>query len=519
VERIAGWRHRAWTFALAGTLCAAALAGWGAYAVGEQYRLATLDATIRRQNIEAMALTLDGKLMGSISLLGLIDPQIKQDANGDAPPNLPGVLAILESVTRAQRAEAVFVVNKQGTIASSWDSTGKPSTGIPVVFRPYFQIAMRKQDNVYAAVSLALDVRAMYFASPIFPRMSRTDEPIGVLVARTDMTLVDQLLERSGHLALLLSSQGVVFSATNPEWLSMVSGPVTPERVREIRKLRQFGTLFDKQEPRSLPFEVSRGIRTVDGRRYAVATAPVNWNDSTGPWQLVLMDDLSKDPPWKWAGLAALLGGFAASVLSFLILRIRHGNAAQREATAQLETIARAQQFRAEQKMELAQAGLNMQQAKDEKDLARIFLAECHRLVGSLQGVVYITMGRADDIHLALAGSYACTAHQPVLAMGEGLLGQCARERKFRTIDASNASDWRLYSALGGTHPQAVLLAPIILQSRLLGCVEIALPDIAHEATVKQFQAAVNLLAVSLGVIGRGQYANSDHEETRCAAT
>ena len=86
------------------------------------------------------------------------------------------------------------MVGKDGFVKSSWDDSGKPSTGIDVRFRPYYQQAMAGRNNIYAAVSLARGDHALYFAAPVYAAMARSGDPVGVVVARTDMEKLERLL-------------------------------------------------------------------------------------------------------------------------------------------------------------------------------------------------------------------------------------------------------------------------------------------------------------------------------------
>jgi len=100
---------------------------------------------------------------------------------------------------------------------------------------------------------------------------------------------------------------------------------------------------------------------------------------------------------------------------------------------------------------------------------------------------------------LALAASFAATDAPRRLAMGEGLLGQCALERQPRMVNAGDAgAAWRIRSGLGSAAPGALLLAPVQLQGRLLGAVELALLQAPDAAAYEQFLSALELLAINM---------------------
>ncbi|MES2297475.1 MAG: GAF domain-containing protein [Pseudomonadota bacterium] len=491
-------------------LALALLAGAGA-AVHElrardQARLALLTIDMRRHAIEAMSLTLNGNLMGAIATLGLVDARIKRGANDTTQTDAGSTSATLESVARAHEAQSVFVVGTAGTVNASWDDTGRSSIGIDVRFRPYYQMGMRGKDNVYAAVSLAREERALYFAAPIVPGLLKDEPPIGVIVARTGMAQVDRMLAGTGRTALLVSPQGVVFASTRRDWIGWLAGAVSAQRVREIRALRQFGTMFDQREPRRLPFDPSDGFVTLDGHVHAMTAAPISWNDPAGQWQLVLLDDLGGGARWQDGAGVALAAALAAFGLGLIVLRLLRSQHAQRSAATELARLAHEKQARAERRMQLAQAALRLQQAGDRHELMHVFLGECHRLFGAMQGVLYCRPARHnedadDDGALELGASFACQAPAAQLAPGEGLLGQCLRERQARVVDADGR--WSIRSGLASATPAALMMAPVILQERVLGVVELALLARPAHDDVEQFLAVVAQLAIHLDLAAR----------------
>jgi GAF domain-containing protein len=176
-------------------------------------------------------------------------------------------------------------------------------------------------------------------------------------------------------------------------------------------------------------------------------------------------------------------------------LRAVRGQAAQHQAHLQLEQLAQERQQHAERKMQLAQVALSMQQAPNRPARLAAFLEQCHQLFGAMQGTIY---GAGED-GLVLVAGYACSAAPARLALGEGLLGQCALERQARIVDGGGAGAvWSIRSGLGGASPGALLLAPVQLQGRLVGAVELAVLQAPDAASYEQFLAALELLAINM---------------------
>jgi C4-dicarboxylate-specific signal transduction histidine kinase len=510
---IARHPRRAWAAVAACTLAAALAAAAISHTAQQRERQDLLDINIAGTAIEAMSLTLDSKLMGAVSLMGLADPTVKLESRLQAAPNSPALLALISTVAPSFDAQGLFIVGQDGKVKTSWDDTGISATGTEVGFRPYFKRAMQGRDSVYAAVSLSRKERALYFGAPVYASAAPDSHPIGAVVARTGLDKLDKLLAGAGHAAMLLSPDGVVFASSRPAWLGRLAANAAPERAAALEAQRQFPGMFNAAQPRRLPFSAASGITTLDGQPHAVAVAGVDWNDPAGDWRLVVLEDLSRTVAWSAALPAALTAAFATLLVGALLLRLAGSQAAQRAAGAEVARMAADAAQRAERKMELAQMALRMQQAGGRDAIIQSFLSDCHRLLGALQGVVYVD---APDGTLRLAGSFACSEPPARIAAGDGLLGQCASERKPRLITAGqHGAAWTISSALGAMAPAALLLAPLLLQDRLLGVAELALPQRPGTPDYEQFLAAVDLLAINLETARR--HTGAPAEEYPCS--
>jgi hypothetical protein len=436
-----------------------------------------------------------------------MDDEIKREALGESTPNGTRMQDLLAGVTNAYGAQGTFVVGQDGIVRSSWDSSGKPSTGLNVKFRPYFKMALQGKENVYAAVSLARGDRALYFTAPIFAGRTRGDEPVGGVVTRTDLKRIDAALNKRDDIALLLSPQGVVFASGRPEWIGFLAARPSPEQLKAIRELKQFGNMFENKEPTILPVSLDQERVRLDGRSFAVAGAAVQWNDPSGDWQLVLMEDLSRSVPWGpslWVGAGA---AFVLLLLTFAARQMLSSHYAQQLSSQQLAAYAQAQELAAERKTQLNAAALRIQQAESVADLARMFLVESHGLLGALQGVVYIVEPGGHG-RMRLAASYACPVAVPdTLEPGEGLLGQCALEWITRIVATPEDGIWNIHSGLGSTRPAALVMAPIVLHDALQGVVEIALLEVPGEDLRAQFGDMLNLLGLNLEIVRRTERA------------
>jgi hemerythrin-like metal-binding protein/PAS domain S-box-containing protein len=482
------------------------IVGWLASSIAVSYRVderrTLLETEAQRRSLEVMSQTLNGSPMGAIGLLGLIDENAKREARNEVAPNGAGISRLMEDIARAHGADGTYIVGGDGIIKSSW-GVGKPLTGVDVKFRPYTQMALKGKQNVYAAIGTTTGRRNLYFASPIYSGSATNTPVIGAVVMRLGVVGLDRSISGKSDLALLLSPQGLVFAASRGEWIGHSAGALTPDRIKEIRQLKQFGTMFDSKDPPVLPMSAEPGVRKIDGRLHVVTSAKVQWNDPMGDWSLVLMEDLSRSVPLTERLLYGLGGGMIVLLIGAVLIRLLHGHYSQQQAGDQLAAYSSQQQEAAARKTELSETGLQMQQAQQVDELIRCYFNAAHRLFGALQGVAYL-VDRADPATMTLAGSYAC-ADQPAaqLELGEGLLGQCAVEKRSQVIDTAAARFAAIRSGLGETVPAALLLAPLLLHDRFLGVVELALLHKPESAEQEQFEELNGLLAMNLEIIGR----------------
>ena len=495
--------YRAKLLVLALALLAGALAALGNHRYNAVLRQAALDIDAQRQGLALMSQTLNGQLMGSVALLGLVDADIKHEALGQLKPGATATAATFGIIGPSLDADGVFLVGQDGIVQSSWDRSGKPSTGTNVKFRPYYKMALQGQSNVYAAVSLATGERSLYFAAPVFGSTSASGAGIGAVVARSRMDKLDNLIGKSTDIALLLSPQGVVFASSRASWLGALAGQASPERLKTIRELKQFGKMFEASEPPLLPISVARGRLDFEGLHYVVATAPVLWNDAAGDWSLVLLEDLARTVPLAeplWVGAAASLLVLLLGWMGINMLRSRQ---AQTLATQQLQAFASAQEASVQHKSKLAAASLRFQTTHDAHELARVFFLEARNILGAVQGLMYMASTQPES-PLQLIGSAACSGAVPEqLLPGEGLLGQCALERRLQVIEMPDDGCWAIRSGLGQLRPAALLLSPILLQDSLLGVLELAVLAPPEPIVRAQFDEMVALLAINLEIVRR----------------
>lgn len=466
----------------------------------------TLDDEAKRRATEVMAQTLNGNVMGSVAALGLVNKPIKRVARGEIPLQDPEVMETLQAVGKAYQANGAYVVNSTGIIQSCWYTMGVTLTGVDIKFRPYFQIAMQGKQNIYAAIGTTTGKRSLYFAAPLYGDMSASSPVIGATVARLDLERVDSVLKAWPGLALLLSPQQVTYASNREDWVEQLAGEKTPEQLQAIRSLKQFGHTFDTGTPKILPFAIDRDVVSVDGRRYAVARAPVQWNDPKGEWTLVLLGGLDElMPPSFQAKIAAATSALVlivSGLFAFWRRRLHRSEGLRRQAEAELNDYTRKLEAESTLKSNLAQISTVLQQTGSIDEFAGKFLFHAIPLLGVEYGVFYVLDEETRRL-VPVGGHGVATKEIGDVAIGQGLVGECARDKKSIVIASAHGSDIRIVWGVGAVMPKAIILQPVMQTGRLLGVIELAALHSFGEGKQVMLETLTAMVAMNLEILMR----------------
>jgi two-component system sensor histidine kinase/response regulator len=264
--------------------------------------------------------TINSRAMGAVMLFGQFNPDAKLLAQGKLPPDAPQVVSALNALHKLYNSESAYLVNQHNVIAAYSGLDNRNRTGLNLSFRPFVQLAMQGYVSVYPNVGIIDNQRGIVLAAPVHAGQDITSKSIGTVVIRISAGRVDALLKAwNGGPAVLLSPQGIVFASSRADWLFHVDGEINAKRLDQIRRLRQFGDIFDQASPLSLPFTLRETEADIDGVRHVVRSRSLEWDDPAGDWTLVLLD--KRDPwwtQWKVLGLSGLAGLMVALMLFWL---------------------------------------------------------------------------------------------------------------------------------------------------------------------------------------------------------
>jgi len=127
-------------------------------------------------------------------------------------------------------------------------------------------------------------------------------------------------------------------------------------------------------------------------------------------------------------------------------------------------------------KTNLARFTRMLQGQRDLASVARQILSELAPLVHVQQGAFYIAeQDPGDEIRMNLLSSYAAGSDLgQSFRLGEGLIGQCALEKRKLVLTDVPADHFRVRSGLGSSAPRSVTILPVLFEGEVNAAIELA---------------------------------------------
>ncbi|MHB1426993.1 MAG: HAMP domain-containing protein, partial [Gemmataceae bacterium] len=152
-------------------------------------------------------------------------------------------------------------------------------------------------------------------------------------------------------------------------------------------------------------------------------------------------------------------------------------------------------------KTNLARFSRMLQGQRDLNAVGRLILSELVPVVGAQQAVFYVLPPSQIDVdsrRLKMLASYADRGSVPnEIALGEGLVGQCAIEAKKIHITSTPPDYFRISSGLGEAAPRSIIVLPVLFEKQLKGVLELA----SFERFNPTHQAFLDELTESIGIV------------------
>ncbi len=154
-------------------------------------------------------------------------------------------------------------------------------------------------------------------------------------------------------------------------------------------------------------------------------------------------------------------------------------------------------------KTNLARLTGMLQGQRDLSTVGRMLLAELTPLVNAQQGVIY-QMESEEQPRLKLLSAFADDGqdgHREYLALGEGLLGQCAVEKGRMLIADLPPNTVPIRSGLFQTIPRNIIVLPVLFEDQVKAVIELATLSAftaSHLAFLEQLTASIGIVLNSI---------------------
>jgi signal transduction histidine kinase/ActR/RegA family two-component response regulator len=151
-------------------------------------------------------------------------------------------------------------------------------------------------------------------------------------------------------------------------------------------------------------------------------------------------------------------------------------------------------------KTHLARFTRMLQGHRDLVTVSRLILSELTPLVNAQQAAFYVADHRSGDSQLELLAGYAQRHGKSLprkIAFGEGLVGQCAFEKKRIVLNQAPADYIRIGSSLGSAAPVNIVILPVLFEGQVKAVIELA----SFSRFSDIHQSFLDQLTESIGVV------------------
>lgn len=250
---------------------------------------------------------------------------------------------LLDLVCRTQQASICYAMNPEGTVVIHNTEIGPvPLKGKNYAFRPYFQNALIRNSEIYAAYGVTTRKRGIYFSRLM---NEDPDEALGVMVIKLSAERIDDELRKEQRNLMLVDSRGVVFAATNNDWILKSLWPLTEAQQKQVLSTRQFGDTRIE----SLGFEKvdDEGRIKVGDRHFVLEKAPL---ENLSDWQVFNLREGEPVAQYEqikeYSGLLGPVFALLTIILGALYIRVsRHLRREEEDERKRVKTEARLYQL------------------------------------------------------------------------------------------------------------------------------------------------------------------------------
>lgn len=158
-------------------------------------------------------------------------------------------------------------------------------------------------------------------------------------------------------------------------------------------------------------------------------------------------------------------------------------------------------------KTHTAEISMDLQKVDTYPELAKVVLNKICPLMNVGYGVFYFYDENKNKLKLLTSYGYPKLHDlQQEIELGEGLLGQCAADKKTITLLNPPKDYISISSGLGHTPPKYIVVLPILHNDRLLGVLELAALSSFNDKELELINELTPIIAMTLEVVDRSTH-------------
>src|SRR5918996_68065 len=156
-------------------------------------------------------------------------------------------------------------------------------------------------------------------------------------------------------------------------------------------------------------------------------------------------------------------------------------------------------------KTNLAKFSRMLQGQRDLAAVSQLILSDLAPLVTAHHGVFYLMDATGDGTSLKLLASYAYKDRKTLaneFRVGEGLVGQCAVDRRMLLINSVPEDYVQISSGLGEASPRNIVVLPVLFEGEVRAVLELATFDEFDEIRLTFLEQLAETIGIVLNTIG-----------------
>ena len=382
------------------------------------------------------------------------------------PENIDKANNILDRYNKSLEAAACYLIDSSGITLTSSNRHDKDNfVGQNFTSRSYFQQAMHGSVGQYFAFGMVSKKRGVFVSAPVKNKEGRV---VGVAVIKKELDDIETKLNQ--YIWFLADRKGIIFLSSLPEARLKRLWPLEEKTNKQIVLSQQYGPgPFDPM----LPKQITAGAEvTLKGTKYVTAQQETPYDGIS----VILLWPMQDVNTYRAFGIALTLLSDLIIIGFFLVVYIFQRSIREREHSAQdLEAYAGQLKAGAESKTQISRISTELQKSDSLEGLANVLMSRLAPLTGISYGAFYV-MDEREGL-LKPVGGYGWMEGMGAtrcFTVGQGLVGQCAREKAPIDITDRQDSPIRITWGGGNIHPREILLLPVLQLERVLGVIELA---------------------------------------------